>query len=121
MTDTQKTVLADHHNSARQNEQLLKWLTELTAHKKDLITECEIKIQALKASIADREREMKELESCGQRIIRETSTNLEKILKKTVAELGIATNVKVRLAFEHGEPTLYLHDERQPGPFPLAT
>lgn len=110
LSDQHKAALLLHSCNARRDEQLLRWLDEIVQAKIAKIGEFKAKIEEVQAAIVNVEKEIEAVQKHKQELVTNTKTNLETILKKIVADLGIGPNSKAQLLFDGNEPKILLHE-----------
>lgn len=108
LTDSQRETLIKHRNAALEKEKLLKWLDELNNHKKEMMSAVESKIKSLQEDLEQYKKSHLEIEQYKDVIVKNTNSELQKILTDIVEELKLGSKAKIQLSFEGGVPRLMI-------------
>jgi len=111
LPEQQKAALTLHHLSAKKDEQLICWLTELLNHKKTKIEDNKVKIEEIQQINENITKDIYDVDRHIQQILQDTKNSLDIILKKIVSDAGIGPKTRIQLLFENNEPKLILHEQ----------
>ena len=110
LSEHSKATLTLHHLSAKKEESLILWLSELVSHKKYKIEDNALKIEDIQQLIKTLNTDISNIEEHVQQVLQTTKNSLNNILREIINETGIGPNTRLNLTFENGEPKILALD-----------